>query len=523
MKINHPVTDREIQLGEEDVIVTTTDLKGAITYANKDFIRISGFAEEELVGKNHNVVRHPDMPPAAFADLWQTLKAGKSWMGIVKNRAKNGDYYWVDAYVAPIFEGRQIVGYQSVRVKPARAEVARAERLYRSLMNDKGRRPRLPALSLGQKMAGACSASLGALWAALVFIAGLGPMMSTLLVLPTLAMLCLAGAYFLRPLGAVAREAAAIVDNPVMQQVYTGSGDDIHKPLLAIRMLQARLRTVIDRITDSAQSLEAIAEETNATVEKKKQTVLRQQGETDQVAAAINEMATSIKEVAGSAEQASRAATEANQQAGGGKHIMSRIIDSSQALADEVQNASTVIQNLKEHSKEIGVVLEVIKNIAEQTNLLALNAAIEAARAGDQGRGFAVVADEVRTLAQRTQQSTEEIEDMIAKFRAETDRAVTVMDSSCHQARETVACATQGGGALDEITGDVATIMDMNQHIASAAEQQTAVAEEINQRVSSITQSADETTHAIAEVAAANERLARLAHNFTGMTRQFKV
>ncbi len=522
MKTNLPVTDREKQLDEQDVIVTTTDLKGTITYANKDFIRISGFSEEELLGKNHNVVRHPDMPPAAFADLWQTLKAGKSWMGVVKNRCKNGDYYWVDAYVAPMFEREQIVGYQSVRVKPARAEVERAQGLYRRLMAGKALR-RLPAMSLVQKLGGVSTLLMAGLYAALVFFSGLSPMEAALAVVPALAASWLSIAFFLHPLKAVVRAAETIVDNPVMQMVYTGSCDDVHKPLLAMRMLQARLRTVIDRITDSAESLAYIAEETTTTVEKNKQAVLRQQSETDQVAAAINEMAASVKEVASNAEQASQAATEANQQAGDGKHIMSRIIGSTQSLADEVQNASTVIQSLKEHSKEIGVVLEVIKNIAEQTNLLALNAAIEAARAGDQGRGFAVVADEVRTLAQRTQQSTEEIEEMIAKFRSETDRAVNVMDSSCAQARETVECATQGGGALDEITGDVSTIMDMNQHIAAAAEQQTAVAEEINRSINNITQTADETTHAIGEVAEANERLARLAHNFSGMTRQFNV
>ncbi|MFQ5487369.1 MAG: methyl-accepting chemotaxis protein [Gammaproteobacteria bacterium] len=523
MKTNLPVSNREKQLDEQDVIVSTTDLKGAVTYANETFIRISGFTEKELLGKNHNMVRHPDMPPAAFADLWQTLKAGKSWMGVVKNRCKNGDYYWVDAYVAPMFEGEQIVGYQSVRVKPDNKEVERAERLYRSLMNGKAVRLRLPTLSLAQKLGGASTVFMAALWGVLVFFAGLAPLQAALAVLPVLAASWLSIAYFLHPLKAVAQEAEKIVDNPVMQMVYTGSCDDVHKPLLAMRMLQARLRTVIDRITDSAESLVYIADETTATVEKNRQAVLHQQKETDQVAAAINEMAASVKEVASNAEQASQAATEANQQAGSGKHIMSRIIGSTRSLADEVQNASTVIQSIKEHSKEIGVVLEVIKNIAEQTNLLALNAAIEAARAGDQGRGFAVVADEVRTLAQRTQQSTEEIEEMIAKFRSETDRAVSVMNSSCTQARETVACATQGGGALDEITGDVSTIMDMNQHIATAAEQQTAVAEEINHSISSITETADETTHAIGEVAKANERLARLAHNFSGMTRQFNV
>jgi len=130
MKINLPVTQREYDYPDSWVIVSTTDTKGIITYCNKAFIEISGFTEEELLGANHNIIRHPDMPPAAFKDLWDTIKKGKPWRGIVKNRCKNGDHYWVDAYVTPVYEGEKLIGYQSVRVKPSRAEIAAAERLY---------------------------------------------------------------------------------------------------------------------------------------------------------------------------------------------------------------------------------------------------------------------------------------------------------------------------------------------------------------------------------------------------------
>ena len=140
MKINLPVTDKAYNLTDEDVIISTTNLKGITTSVNQEFIRICGFSEEELIGKNHNVIRHPDMPPEAFADLWSTLKAGKSWMGIVKNRCKNGDHYWVDGYVAPIFDKGSIIGYQSVRVKPKKEDVERATALYKQLREKKKRR-----------------------------------------------------------------------------------------------------------------------------------------------------------------------------------------------------------------------------------------------------------------------------------------------------------------------------------------------------------------------------------------------
>lgn len=137
MKINMPVTDHEVQYEDDTLIVSKTDLKGMITFVNRDFIRISGFTEAELIGKNHNMVRHPDMPPAAFADFWATLKAGKPWVGMVKNRCKNGDYYWVEANATPIMESGQITGYLSVRVKPTRAQIEQAEALYRAIRENR--------------------------------------------------------------------------------------------------------------------------------------------------------------------------------------------------------------------------------------------------------------------------------------------------------------------------------------------------------------------------------------------------
>ena len=139
MKLNLPVTDNERRYPEDTRLISLTDRKGAVTHANDAFVDVSGFSREELHGRNHNIVRHPDMPPAAFANLWDYLKRGQAWMGLVKNRCKNGDYYWVNAYVAPVFENGEVVGYQSVRVQPQAEHVARATRVYRRLSD--GKRP----------------------------------------------------------------------------------------------------------------------------------------------------------------------------------------------------------------------------------------------------------------------------------------------------------------------------------------------------------------------------------------------
>ncbi|KAF7598115.1 MAG: hypothetical protein CGU28_14400 [Candidatus Dactylopiibacterium carminicum] len=137
MKVNLPVTDHEVQFEDDILIVSRTDLKGNITFVNRDFARISGFSEEELLGKSHNIVRHPDMPPAAYEDLWRTLQAGNPWVGLVKNRCKNGDYYWVEANITPVLESGQVVGYLSIRTKPSRAKVEAAAELYARMREDR--------------------------------------------------------------------------------------------------------------------------------------------------------------------------------------------------------------------------------------------------------------------------------------------------------------------------------------------------------------------------------------------------
>ncbi len=522
MKINHPVTRNENDYDPSLQIISTTDTKGVITYVNEDFIQVSGFSEEDLLKKSHNIVRHPDMPPAAFADLWQTLKAGKSWMGIVKNRCKNGDFYWVDAYVTPMFEDGRITGYQSVRVKPHREDVRRAEQLYRQLNGGQGKKrlslptPGAPLrLFLYMLLLAAAPGLFLALFAGIPWhmLAGAGA--------ATLALAGFLSWRYTRPIVHAAREASRIVDNPVMQQVYVGGTDDIGKPLLAIRMLEARIRTILGRVTEAASHLDDVVEEAAATVQESTRGITRQQMETDQVAAAMNRMAASVHEVAGSTEQASQAAKEATEETGRGRQVLDQIIASNKGLAAEIGKAASVVQNLDERSKNISVVLDVIKNIAEQTNLLALNAAIEAARAGEQGRGFAVVADEVRTLAQRTHDSTQEIEEIIERLQSDAHQAVFVMNDSCGKARNGVERAAAGGEALEAISDLVSRIHEMNRHIAGAAEEQSRVAEEINRNIGEISQVAEESVQSARRISDANDLQVKLVRQFEAMSKQF--
>ncbi|MDX5332969.1 MAG: methyl-accepting chemotaxis protein, partial [Gammaproteobacteria bacterium] len=254
-----------------------------------------------------------------------------------------------------------------------------------------------------------------------------------------------------------------------------------------------------------------------------RQAVSQQLSEIDQVATAMNEMTATVQEVARNAQEAEMAARAADEQASGGQRVVHDTVAAINALAERVEGLSQTMTSLESASVDIGTVLEVIKGIAEQTNLLALNAAIEAARAGEQGRGFAVVADEVRQLASRTQQSTREIQGMIESLQATASQAAGEMEAGRKDAETSVDKAAQAGKALDDIARAVKTITDMNVQIASAAEEQAAVTEELNRNTSNIQALANQSADGSRQTDEASQELARLAADLQMGLGQFKV
>ncbi len=321
----------------------------------------------------------------------------------------------------------------------------------------------------------------------------------------------------------ISQSAHRLASGDLTTRIRYEARDELAQIATAFNQMGEQFHTMMQQLNTATQQLTATATQSTTITQKTNAGILQQQSETDQVATAMNEMSATVQEVANSAAHAAEAARRANQESGNGKKVINQTIQAIEHLAKEVERAAGVIHTLEQNSESIGSVLDVIRSIAEQTNLLALNAAIEAARAGEQGRGFAVVADEVRTLASRTQQSTAEIQKMIEQLQSGASKAVEVMELSRREATAGVQQVVQAGQSLDTIAQAVSTINDMNTQIASAAEEQSAVAEEINRNIYNISQVADQTTQGAQQSAAASEQLAGLAKQLKGLIEQFRL
>ncbi|QNR41553.1 methyl-accepting chemotaxis protein [Pseudomonas syringae] len=325
------------------------------------------------------------------------------------------------------------------------------------------------------------------------------------------------------PLNSTVIAARRIADGDLTHDSSTTRQDELGLLQNTMQHMTVSLRGLIGGIGNGVTQIATAAEQLSAVSEQTSAGVTLQKNEVDQVATAMNEMASTVQEVARNTEDASQAAKQASERAAHGSSVVQHATREIGQLAGEVQQLGEAMQRLTEDSGKIGSVIDVIKAVAEQTNLLALNAAIEAARAGEQGRGFAVVADEVRSLAQRTQNSTTEIEALIQALQKGTGAASGLMDASLQRTEGTVVLARQAEQALVEINQSIGTIEQMSQQISAAAEQQSAVTEEINRSVLSVRDIADQSASATEQSAASTVELARLGSDLQSMVARFKI
>ncbi len=326
-----------------------------------------------------------------------------------------------------------------------------------------------------------------------------------------------------RPIDEAVKIADQIASGDLAVTPHSEAKDETGQLIRRLGATVARLREIMGDISNGSSQLAAATEEMSAVSEQTKAGAEKQRDETSQVATAITQMSSAVEEIARNMQSVNDSATETDDRARAGMEAMDDNMRAMQSLSDDMQRAGEVIRDVNTHSDSIGSVLDVIGGIAEQTNLLALNAAIEAARAGEQGRGFAVVAEEVRSLANRTQDSIGEIEQMIEKLQSGVREAVGVMERSSESARDTLDRTGHTQGLLDEIAQSVRQITDLSTQVASAVEEQTAVTEEINRNAVNIDQVSNESLDAIEQINTASADLARLAASLSEMVGQFRL
>lgn len=312
-------------------------------------------------------------------------------------------------------------------------------------------------------------------------------------------------------------------DSDLTVKFKTFNDDELGQISTSLTQVIEHLRGILHSIAEAANTVNSSATELSSFTQAANKRMQQQQAETEQTATAMNEMTATVAEVAQSAAAAADSAKDADSYAANGNHIVMQSITSMSQLSEQIQKTAQVIGFLSNESQNIGRVLDVIKSIAEQTNLLALNAAIEAARAGEQGRGFAVVADEVRTLAQRTQKSTQEIEAMIATLQQGVKEAVNAMEVGINQVDDANDKANQAGQALKEIVASVDNITELNTHIATAAEEQSSVAESINRSIIAISDIAEHSTNSALELSESVLNLTKLANSMRNQVSAFRL
>ncbi|NMR26096.1 methyl-accepting chemotaxis protein [Pseudoalteromonas sp. NEC-BIFX-2020_015] len=516
MRRSLPTTTHGKTFPIETKLISVTDIHGNITDCNEEFAKISGFSRDELIGQPHNIVRHPDMPPLAFEVMWSHLKAGKAWMGLVKNRCKDGGYYWVDAYVTPVTEASKVIGFESVRSSPKPEDVRRAEELYSRINSGKGLHKPIPV-------------TIPNFFIAIMLIISfvLFYFDSFIAAQSTLSISVIAYAFIIAinnntKLKHLSNVLTHSFSHQLAIQSYTEETGLLGKLEVAIISQYAHLTTVISRIENAAKSVSRESSDSYLLVQDAKKGIDEQQSETSQVATAMNEMSTSIAEVANHVSDTAVHAETAFNLAKKGEEISLVTSQAIDGLRATVQVISTSVTEVAEQTKRIADAANMIEQIADQTNLLALNAAIEAARAGEQGRGFAVVADEVRNLAKHTQDSTSEIYNIVSSLTKKTNEAVDVAEQGTIDANEGLEKVLESAEMLKGIVSAIGQISDMSAQIATAVEEQSNVSEDINQQVVNISNLADSSATAAHNATASLDHLKVISDELHELVIRFK-
>jgi aerotaxis receptor len=517
MRNNQPVTGHEYEFPSSHMLVSATDLTGRIQYCNPAFIAVSGFTRDELIGQPHNLIRHPDMPREAFADMWATIRAGRPWTALVKNRRKNGDHYWVRANVTPVVEKGAVVGYLSVRVTPQRDAVRAAESLYARMRTGESRglmlrhgvvvrtglRGHLQAL-IRLPVATRAAADY-ALTPLALLLTGLAawqgtppaPFWIAFGVATTISVVSWRALtrQLAAPIADMSGFATRLAAGDLTTDLEIARHDDLGDVLQALNQLKANLAAIVyDVRAQITGMLDNAREISSGNVDLARRTEL-QAASLEETAATMDELTTTVQANADASVRALDLARDAQAAAAEGGKIAGQV---EQTMA-----------GITAASRRIADITGVIDGIAFQTNILALNAAVEAARAGEAGRSFAVVASEVRMLAQRCAASSKEIKSVVEASASEVAAGTELVARTTSQMR-----------TIDEAVGRVSSIIV---EVANASSEQAEGIRQVNQAVSHLDGATQQNAALVEQAAATAQRLAEQADVLDAAVRLFTV
>jgi len=515
MRNNGAVTDREQTYPATSMLVSMTDLKGRITYANSAFVQVSGFTLDELLGKAHNLVRHPDMPAQAFEDMWRTIQSGQPWTALVKNRCKNGDFYWVRANVTPVIEHGAAVGFLSVRTLPSRDEVSVAEALYAAIREGRARRGCFeagrwvmsnPVSTLWRRLDASMQAR-NLMGVGAMLLVSMATMLTTMpfgvaLWSATALQCALAGwllASFNRriaaPLRRVADAANRVAAGALDARAQVDRADEVGRVSRALDQLAVNLMAVVSDVRREAQSIR------NTTDEIAKGG-LDLSNRTEQQAASLEQTAAALQQVGASTHDNSARTVEAS-------GIAAQACEQASTGGEAVERVVSTMREIEASSRQIADIIGVIDGIAFQTNILALNAAVEAARAGEQGRGFSVVAAEVRSLAQRSAEAARQIKSLISESVGRVESGVQIVNDA--------------GQTMQGIVDSVGRLSALIAEISAATGAQDAEIDQVNSAVGNLDGMTQQNAALVEQSAAAAGSLKDQADRLVDAVNAFKL
>ncbi|MEO6353850.1 MAG: methyl-accepting chemotaxis protein [Burkholderiaceae bacterium] len=517
-----PAVNREYVLSDSETILSKTDPKGNFIYVNQDCLNISGYAEIELLGKHQSIMRHPDMPKAISEDFWKTLSAGKTWVGIMKNRTKSGNFYWVETNAAPILESGKVVGYISIRVKPTAEQIKAADAAYKALNNGstrieirqgkaveralfehlnflKKRSIKAKLIASGGLFAIFSLASAALSWRTMnpvgIAMAPWATAAALLCAITSLTVMPLLYRGIVLPLQGARRDIERMSNGDLSGKIDADGYDELAAVMQALRILQTNVKLLVGQIKEATDFVNDGAYEIasgNADLSARTES---QASSLEQTASAMEELTGTVRQNADNAQQANQLVVIASGIAAKG--------------GDAVAQVVRTMGSIRDSSRKINDIIGVIDGIAFQTNILALNAAVEAARAGEQGRGFAVVASEVRNLAQRSAGAAKEIKQLIGDSVDKVDVGSTLVNAA--------------GQTMEQIVSSVERAADIMREITAASQEQSAGIEQVNQAITQMDETTQQNAALVEQAATAAASMQEQAVRLAQLVSAFKL